>query len=94
MYIKQKKTTTFGIGYINDEYLLSHIGDFDYPNNTLEKRFSLTTYYDNHSNKSLYEYEDKLVTLNELRILYLSEYYGIKPETKKKKTSSKKSKKN
>lgn len=78
MYKKEKKKAKFGIGYINDEYVLSHLSDFDYENSELEKEMALPAWSNVHDGKTLYEYQGHLMTLNELRIRFLSKYYGIK----------------
>lgn len=77
MYKKNKNKTEFGIGYINDEYILSFVTDFEHTNNVIEKKISLPTYTNVHNSKILYEYDGYLLTLNELRVRYLSKYYNI-----------------
>ena len=78
MFKKQKKNTEFGIGYINDEYILSYISDFDYEGSSIKKTITLPTWSSVHDNKNLYEYQGYLLTLNELRIKFLSKYYNVK----------------
>ena len=80
MFKKKKKNTDFGIGYINDEYVLSHVSDFDLENSSVEKTLSLPTWVSVHNNstKELFEYQGYLLTLNELRVKFLSKYYNVK----------------
>ena len=76
---KKKKSTEFGIGYINDEYILSHISDFEFEDSIIKKTLSLPTWSNVHdNNKKLYEYQGYLLTINELRIKFLSKYYDVK----------------
>lgn len=70
--------TTFGAGYINDEYIVALPNEFDYQNNILATTFNLSTYYDDMTGLYLYGYKDTLVTFKELRREYLADYCKVR----------------
>lgn len=77
MYKKYGKAE-FGVGYINDEYVIMGVNELEHGNNRLVKKFSLKMWSDPENGADLYEYKDYLLTLEELKVEYLKEYYDVK----------------
>lgn len=75
---KKNGTIDFGVGYINDEYVLLGIDEFKYGDNELIKKISFKMWSDVETGDDLYEYKDYLVNLTELRREYLKDYYEVK----------------
>lgn len=74
---KKYGTADFGVGYINDEYVLLGIDEFKYGDNELVKKISFKMWTNEENGEDLYEYKDYLVNLTELKREYLKDYYNV-----------------
>lgn len=75
---KKYGTAEFGVGYINDEYVIMNVDELVHGNNELVKKIKFKMWSDPENGADLYEYKDCLVTLSELKKEYLKDYYDVK----------------
>lgn len=67
-----------GFGDINDDRVLTYIGEFDQPNSKLERTVEVTRFINPVTHETMFGYKGDIFNLSELRLTYLKDFYEVK----------------